>query len=70
MHLEDISRTHQTGHSPLESDNITIPSRHPINSGLFIDKCLRTALNVECVDVAVSAIMLTSEGSTLLMSPS
>ena len=26
MHLEDISRAHQTGHSPLESDNITIPS--------------------------------------------
>ena len=26
MHLEDISRTHQTGHSPLEGDNITIPS--------------------------------------------
>ena len=25
MHLEDLSRAHQTGHSPLESDNITIP---------------------------------------------
>ena len=26
MHLEDISCAHQTGHSPLESDNVTIPS--------------------------------------------